>query len=340
MFLFLLNSCSFESLIALDNVDKVKVSKQSTYYTAYRAYFTRTWLQPIKNKQKYLYYYNKKKKDLAILLHSYNHYTLYSLYHPNKSYVILKSRKHMRYKYIKKLLKKRGYFLTSPYSVGATSRIGLRKYKGIKTLFVEIKDYSLLQKKYKQAIRTYNSRSIIHIKTRLPNILIKRYFKLYQKKASAKNKIKQLEIIARKLHLNTPKVSTSININKMTQKTKIEDNEEEKIKREEKKVQRVLSKEVPEKPEPLDEVPPSRASFEYYRNDASYLELKSYLDDAEAINSLDSNQYTQLTHRYEMLKDRKILKNGSLETLISRYKINKDPDYKKRILELMKKAQQ
>jgi len=35
-----------------------------------------------------------------------------------------------------------------------------------------------------------------------------------------------------------------------------------------------------------------------------------------------------------------MLKDGSLEELISSYKTNKNPKYKKRILELMKEAQQ
>ncbi|MBA1420467.1 MAG: hypothetical protein FAF03_06315 [Epsilonproteobacteria bacterium] len=232
-----------------------------------------------------------------------------------------KAQKHAPYTHIQKALKKQGYLLSSPHAVGATSKVGLRKYKGIKTLLIEIKDYSALQEKYQKAIRTYDASSIVKIKTQLPHVLIDNYFKTYQKKASSEEEREQLDLIADKLHLHTPEGKNN-------------DAQEEEI-----KVQEALAKEIPE--ETISpSVIPENASFDYYAQEASYHELESYLNDNKTKNSLTFNQYTQLTQRYTTLKDEKMLKDGSLEELISSYKTNKNPRYKKRILELMKEAQQ
>jgi len=318
--LLLLNSCSLDSLIALGEVDKVQVVKKNSSLAHYRAYFTRTQLKPIKNNQKYLYFYNKEKKDLAVLLHRYNHYILYSLYHPEMPHITFKAEKNTRYSHIKKMLKKHGYVLSSPHAVGATSKVGLRKYKGIKTLLIEIKDYSALQEKYQKAIRSYDASSILKIKTRLPHVLIDNYFKTYQKKASTEQEEEQLNLIAEKLHLHTPESKSS-------------DTEEED------KVQEALAKEVPEEIAPPSTMPDA-APFEYYAQEASFHELENYLSNPKTKDSLTFNQYTKLTKRYTALKDEKMLKDGSLEELISSYKTNKNPKYKQRILELMKEAQQ
>ncbi len=319
--LLLLNSCSLDSLIALGEVDKVQVVKKNASYAQYRAYFTRTQLKPIKNNQKYLYFYNKTKKDLAVLLHRYDNYILYSLYHPEAPHMTFKAKKHTRYTHIQRALKKQGYLLSSPHAVGATSKVGLRKYKGIKTLLIEIKDYRNLQKKYQKAIHSYDARSIVKIKTQLPHVLIDNYFKTYQKKASSEAQRKQLDLIADKLHLHTPE-------------SKNNNAQEEEI-----KVQEALAKEIPEETVAPSAIP-ENAPFKYYAQEASYHELETYLNDSKTKDSLTFNQYTQLTQRYTALKDKKMLKDGSLEELISSYKTNKNPKYKKRILELMKEAQQ
>ncbi len=319
LLLLLLNSCSLDSLIALGEVDKVQVVKKNASYAQYRAYFTRTQLKPIKNNQKYLYFYNKKKKDLAILLHRYDNYILYSLYHPEAPHMIFKAQKHAPYTHIKKALKKQGYLLSSPYAVGAISKVGLRKYKGIKTLLIEIKDYSTLQDKYQKAIRSYDASSIAKIKTQLPHVLIDNYFKTYQKKASSEEEREQLEHIVDKLH---------------TPESKNNNTQEEEI-----QVQEALAKEIPEETLAPSTIP-ENAPFDYYAQEASFHELETYLNDSKAKDNLTFNQYTQLTQRYTVLKDEKMLKEGSLEALISSYKTNKNPKYKKRILELMKEAQQ
>jgi len=313
----LLNGCSFESILALGEVDKVQVVSKNSSVSHYRAYFTRTQLKPIKNKQKYLYFYNKKKKDLAILLHRYDTYYLYSLYHPKQSKMVINTNKKTRYSNIKKALKYKGYRETTPFSVAATSKVALRRYKGIKTLLVEIKDYSALQAKYRTAIKIYNADKVKNLKTKLPSSFIASYYKKYAQQASTEEQQKALQIIATKLHLDQPETSTID---------------------EEKKVQEALAKEIPEEIE--EPVIQTSIPFDYYALEASYHELDTYLSKKETRDALSFNQYTQLKQRHTKLQEEQILKEGSLEELISLYKTNKNPKYKKRILELMKKAQQ
>ncbi len=315
----LLNGCSYESFLALGEVDKVEVVKQNASVSHYRAYFTRTQLKPIKNRQKYLYFYSKKDKDLAILLYKNHTYTLYSLYHPKRSALHFQANKHTRYTHIKKALRKHGYLPSAPHSVGATSKVALRRYKGIKTLLVEVKDYSHLLEKYKKAIQNYDASSILKTKTVLPAVLIADYFAAFQKKASKEEQKEQLKIIADKLHLpdlNTPNTEAS----------------NHQVIEEELQVQEALAKEVPEEIQPT--VP-----FDYYAQEASYHELDTYLNTPSTKNSLTFNQYTTLTQRHAKLKEEKLLQDGSLEALISAYKTNKNPKYKQRILELMKEVQ-
>ena len=314
LFFFLLNGCSLNSILALGEVDKVQIVKQNTYFSHYRAYFTRSRLKPIKKNQKYLYFYNKKKKDLALLLHRSNKYYLYSLYHPKGRKITINTHKKTRYRDIVRALRRQGYFVSSPRAVGAISKVALRRYKGIKTLFVEIKDYRTLQIKYRTAIRTYDASKIEHIKTRLPRTLIANYFNTYRKRATTSIQKEQLERIANKLHLNKPEIKQVI--------------------QEEEEVQAVLAKEIPE-PILVEEPSP----FSYYAQEASYYELNNYLTDSTSKDNLSFNQYTQLNKRHAQLKEAKILKEGSLEKLISLYKTNKNPKYKSRILELMKEAQ-
>ena len=315
----LLNGCSYESFLALGEVDKVEVVKKNASISHYRAYFTRTQLKPIKNKQKYLYFYSKKDKDLGILLYKNNTYTLYPIYHPAKSTLRFHTQRYAHYRDVKKALRKKGYRLTSLQAIGATSKVALRKYKGIKTLLVEIKDYRKLQRRYKKAIRSYDASSVLKTRTALPHTLIAHYFNTYQKSASSKRQKKQLKIIANKLHLSTPDIK-------------------EKEKETVHKVQEALALEVPEENKKPVDIKPS-VPFDYYAHEASYHELDTYLSKDGIKDSLSFTQYTTLTQKHTQLKEQELLKDGSLEALIEAYKTNKKPQYKQRILELMKEAQ-
>jgi len=318
----LLNGCSLTSPTALGEVDKVQVVSKNASVSHYRAYFARTRLKPIRDDQKYLYFYNKKKKDLAILLHKNDYYMLYSLFHPEASKITIRAHKKTHYSAIEKVLQKQGYHPGSPQDAGATSLVALRLYKGIKTLLVEVKDYSALQIKYQKAIKTYNAASIQHIKTKLPHSLISEYYDRYYKQAKSDKARGQLNIIAKKLQLDIPE--------------EIPDNEE---------VKAALAQEIPEEPEypetqeDTEDPKVSTLSFTYYAKRASYDELDSYLKESTTKSTLSFNQYSQLEQRHATLKEEKLLNEGSLEELISAYKVTKKPNYKKRILELMKEVQ-
>jgi len=200
---FLLNGCSLNSLLALGEVDKVQVVKYTPYLKHHRAYFTRTHLKPMKNGKKYLYLYNSKQKDLAILFHRKNQYILYSLSKPNKKLFTFIEDRNTRYYHVLKSLKRKGYRLASPDKVGYTSHVGLRRYKGIKTLLVEAKDYTRLKEIYEKAIRTYDAKAVKPIQTILPKPLIYAYYERYRKRAKSKKQLEQLQIIASKLQLNS-----------------------------------------------------------------------------------------------------------------------------------------
>jgi tetratricopeptide (TPR) repeat protein len=158
---------------------------------------------------------------------------LYSLYHPKVRKITINAHKKARYRDIARALRRKGYIASSPRAVGALSKVALRRYKGIKTLLVEIKDYRTLQIKYRTAIRTYNASKIEHIKTLLPHTLIANYFNTYRKRATTNIQKEQLKRIANKLHLNTPAIKQV----KQEMKQVIQEEEE---------VQAVLAQEVPE----------------------------------------------------------------------------------------------
>lgn len=325
----LMNGCSFNSPSVLGEVDKVQVVSQNASVSHYRAYFVRTQLKPLRDGQKYLYFYNTKKKDLAILLHKKDKYILYSLFRPEASKITIRAHKKTRFTAIEKVLQKQGYHLSIPEDAGATSFVALRRYKGIKTLLVEVKNYSALQTKYQKAIKSYHAASIQHIKTKLPHSLISGYYDRYYKKAKSDEARAQLRIIAEKLQLDNP----------------------EEI-RSKKEVNAALAQEIPEEseieePEAEDAVEKSETKdlkvsalpFSYYAKKASYDELDSYLAESTTKENLSFNQFRQLEQRHAALKEEKILQQGSLEELISAYKVTKKPSYKKRILEQMKEVQ-
>lgn len=312
----LLNGCSLNSPTALGEVDKVQVVSKNASISHYRAYFVRTQLKPIRDNQKYLYFYNKKKKDLAILLHRNDYYILYSLFHPEASKITIRAYKKTRYSAIERVLQEQGYDPSIPEDAGATSLVALRLYKGIKTLLVEVKDYSALQIKYEKAIKSYHAASIQNIKTKLPHSLISGYYDRYYKQAKSDEAREQLRIIAKKLQLDSPE--------------EIPDNEE---------VKAALAQEIPEEPEYPEDPKISTVSFTYYTKKASYDELDSYLAESTTKSTLSFNQYKELEQRHAIMKEENLLNEGSLEELISAYKVTKKPNYKKRILELMKEAQ-
>ena len=311
LFIFLISGCSIDGLIVWGEINKVQVVKQNTYIKHYRAYFQRTHLQSIRHGKKYLYFYNKKTRDLAILLHPKNKYMLYSFSHPNTVIKIPSDRKH-RYYHMIKVLKRKGYRITSPHAVGYTAKVSLRRYKKVKTLLVEVKNYQHLQDIYIKAIRTYNAGKIRNIKTRLPKVLIEPYYKTYKARASTQEQKNQLNIIARKLHLQQSVSSKEEIMQKENTQSKTSIDTKENT---------------------------TKELYSYYLNHASYYELNNYLSTSEAKNALSYTQYHTLKRKNSQLQEEDLLQNGSLEKLITAYKNNKDPRYKSKIMQRIKEIQ-
>jgi hypothetical protein len=294
----------------------------------HRAYFSRDQLQVIKNGKKYLYLYNEKNNDLNVLLHRNNYYVLYNLSQPKRKAFSFKANSDTT---ALKKFKRMGYkTISSPASKGFIVSVSHRRYKGVKTLLIEVKDYTDLQKLYKHSIKTYNASKIKNIKTRLPKSLISDYYMRYKKQATSHAQLTQLQIIAKKLKIKGPSFPSNINTTKKEQKELKEDpneNEYAWYEFEEKGENKISSQEPSEKP------------YSYYLEDASINELCTYISKNTTKNSLSSSQYNALKQRRVVLKEEKLLNEGSLEELITAYKVNKSSKYKERIMLLMKEQQ-
>jgi len=325
--MFLFSGCSFDSLIALTQVDKVQMVKKNSSMKHYRAYFTRADLKSITRGKKYLFFYNKRKKDLAILLRKKNNYTLYSIFHAHKVVSRIRGSRKTRYWHIRKALRKQGYRPTSPEKVGATVSVTYKRYKGIKTLRIDVRDYRLLQSKYRRALRTYNTRYVRGVRTSLPKRLIAYEYRRAKSRARTAKQKRACRILGERLHfLQTRK--TKSKKKEVVKEVKVTPVEEEAPVEDE-----VDDVEVIEVPAPPVE------DFNFYLHKASYKKLNHYLQTTEAKNELTYSQYKQLSKRNATLKEQDLLKNGSLETLIKAYKQNKKPAFKRRIMVLMKEAQ-
>ena len=301
--MFLFGGCSLDTLSALNEVDKVQLVKRTSSMKLYRAYFVRTHLKPIRRGQKYLFFYNAKKEDLAILLHPGRRYKLYSISHPHRVILSVNANRKTKYRHIIRTLGSKGYRLTSLSKIGYASRVKLRRYKGFKTLMVEVRDYRHLWGIYRKAIRNYDAKYIKNVKGRLPKRLILPYLRRYEKKASTPEQRAQLRKIASRI-----KGGTGMAVAPVPQAKKQTNNND--------------------------------ALYHHYRDKASYDELSDYLSSPEAGYTLTYRQRNVLKARQSKLKEEKLLRDGSLEELIAAYKVNNDPRYKARILVLMKRAQE
>ena len=68
---------------------------------------------------------------------------------------------------------------------------------------------------------------------------------------------------------------------------------------------------------------PSSKPYEYYLMNARLSELSEYIADKKTKNTLSYNQYYKLTRRKSKLEERRLVKHGSLEEIITAYKVNK-----------------
>ena len=334
--LFLMHGCTVNRLFLSDEVDKVNVVKYSTYVKHHRAYFTRSNLKPVVKHRKYLFLYNSKKQDLALLLHRNNHYLLYSFTKPESPVMKLAEVRHLSDRKILRSFANAGYRVVSPLRVGFDTKAGLRRYKGVKTLMIEVKDYRKLKKIYEDAIKHYRATKVLHIRTPLPAKFVRPYLIYYAKRAKNDAQRTQLHLIAKKLHIALPYPKSSTEKKKTTPKPKNRTKTPPASTPEPEPVET-----DPEETLPYTEAPePERKPYVYYLHQASLYELSNYLDDPKSRSELGYGRYRLLQRRLRKLKEAQLLQEGSLETLIATYKKNKDPRFKARILELLKKKQE
>lgn len=355
LLLLLFQGCSFTSLLPEAEVDvnKVVVVNYATYKKFHRAYFTRHDLIPMHGR-KYLYLYKKKNNDLAILLHRKNKYLLYSMSIPYQEPYTMKVTSKTKLSQVLKGFSKHGYQpIHSLANRGYTSSVSYKRYKGLKTILVETKEYSHLQKLYRNAIKSYNARKVRYVKTKLPKQLIRNYYNFYQKRATSRKQMIQLQNIAHKLGLPIPALPKIEEGSQKIVKKSISSKKSVKKEIKKKKIAaKVLIKkenDISVKIKPIKNIPVTLpitvtrvkpVSFDFYLNDASIEELTHYMDAKATKTSLSYTQYTQLIAKLDTLKEEKLLHDGTLEELIATYKVNKNPKYKQRIMTLMKEKQE
>ncbi len=338
-FLILLHGCSLNNLFLNEEIDKVTVVSYTSYVKHHRAFISRSNLEILKNGKKYLYLYKKKTNDIAVLVQRRNTFFLYTLSdHRQKvhSLYVLKKRK---YRYAVKYFKSMGYkTISSPSTKGFVIEVSYKRYKNIKTLLFESKDYTRLVKLYQRAISEYNSNIIKTIKTQLPKSLILNYYRRYEHRTKNPKKLEHLKLIAQKLLIKGPVLTK-----RSTQTSSIKLNEANKTIKEMREPKKTFSwydfgrnKTKKEKELIIQKNPPP-LPYSYYLNNASLDELRTYLSQNSTKKSLSASKYLILHQKKKNMEEEKILEKGTLEELIAAYKHNKNKKFKQRILFLMKK---
>jgi len=340
--LFVLSGCVPRMLFFNGEVDKVMVVRYAPYMKHHRAYFSRNHLKVIQAGKKYLFLHNKKTNDLTVLLHRKNKYLLYNMSNPKQLPLIIKAKANISHTYLFKTLEHKGYHIVkSLNAIGYVVSVSHRRYKGIKTLLIETKEYTNLQALYKKAIASYNASKIKRIKTLLPKPLISNYYYAYKKRSKSQTQRQQLQVIGQKLEIVTvkkPKITTPKKVKFVSKKAmpkKLNTSIEKKSKAE-KVLQTPLSTPaITQKTTPRT----TKKPYTYYLHYASMRELSNYIANSATKNALSYTQYTMLTQRKLLLEEEKLFEEGSLEELIAAYKVNKNPKYKQRIMSLMKEKQ-
>lgn len=219
----------------------------------------------------------------------------------------LSLKKNTSYKKLLAYFTRLGYKPANLTTLGYHSKIAFRRYKGVKTLMVDIKDYSRLKQRYQNAIRTYQSKDIMSIKTHLPKKFIYTYFQNYKALAKTSAQRSQLQNIADKLRLDDKIIDTT------------EEDEDQNI---------------------FSLRSDDEKGYYYFLHRAPVNELKRHVEKSSTKSSLTDSEYQELNTRLGKMKEEALFTEGSLEELIAAYKINKDPKYKQRILALMKETQE
>jgi len=345
LFLILLHGCSFNNPFLSAEINRVTVVSYTPYIKHHRAFISRSDLEILKNGKKYLYLHKKKTNDIAVLVQRRNTFFLYTLSNPKQKVYSLRAPKKKKYSYALNHFKSMGYkAISSPSTKGFMITVSHQRYKNIKTLLFELKDYTSLLKLYQKAISGYNSNKIKIIKTQLPKSLILTYYKRYEKRTKNPKELAHLRIIAHKLQIKGPILAkkatqTSSIAVKETKKT-VKEQEETSKHKETSSWYDFSTNETETEKEPIIQKKPASLPYFYYLNNASLSELHTYLSKHTTKKSLSTSKYSALRLREKSMEEKKLLKTGTLEELIAAYKRNHKPKFKQRILSLMKEKQQ
>ena len=299
--LFLLPGCSLERLFVANEIDKVYVVKYSNYVKHHRAYFSRESLRKLPNGKRYLFLYNAKKHDLSVLLRKEGKYLLYSFSKPGHTPIVYRNANSRSYRHALRYFARLGYRKTDLKARGYIVSTGLRRYKGVKTLMIDVKDYSRLKKRYLQAIDTYNARMVLSLRETLPASLIRDHLFSKYKQAKSEEQRAQLLRIAEKVGISIPNTTP-------LERTDVGESDHK--------------------------------SYYYYLYFAPTNELESYIAQVQENNTLDTKKIRALEARLWELQRKRLLEEGSLDELIKTYKQHKDQDIKKRIMELLREQQE
>ncbi len=337
---FLLQGCTFYNPFTPLEVDKVTVVKYSPYLREHRAFISRTHLKILDNNKKYLFFYKKDTNDIAVLVQRKNTFFLYTLSNPKEKIYTLMTLRQEGHLYALKHFKSMGYeILSSPASKGYILTVSYKRYKGIKTLLFESKDYTRLLHLYRQAISKYRFNIIKKIQTPLPKSLILGYYRQYRKKTTDPKKLRELNKIAKKLQIKIPQPSqkkvqsSTLTPKKTEQKIIPKEREEEEI-QSKKKSASWYDFAINQTEKQQTALP-----YTYYLHKASLDELESYLSKDSTQKSVSASAYKALLRKKEHLQEQCLLKEGSLEELIAAYKRNKNPVFKARIFSLIREKQ-
>lgn len=149
--LFMFTGCSINQLFIKDEIDKVNIVKYTSTMKEHRAYFTREGLRPLLHKKKYLFLYHPKHHHLYVLFKKRDYYLLYNLSIPKREPQKLKASSTRK---ILHLLKKYGYqYPNDLKKLGFIVHTGLRRYKGVKTIMIDVKYYKSKTLKQKKALQ-------------------------------------------------------------------------------------------------------------------------------------------------------------------------------------------
>ncbi len=308
LLLLILHGCAISTLMVPKGVDRAEVVAFGSTIKHYRIYLERSRLKPILNHKKYLYFYHKRSKQPAVLIHRQKHYTLYSLTDPKQKPFTFSQSYKARYRHILRTLKTQGYQpLAHPERIGFSITVGHRRLNGAKTLRIEAKDYTTLIRLSRHAIKGYTTTPLDAVESALPWYFISDYYTRYAKRATSPQQHEALDAIAQRLQLTpniTPRTPRTPEHNTSQRSIIVEARIRQRIRRLATQHNQTRAKQIARRQHPQRTTTPKThpKPYRYYLQSASSAELTRYLLNPQSIKQLSSQQYGELMKRQIILR--------------------------------------